>query len=199
MERRVSKKRWRWQNTIHSITIKNRRHPLDGNLVEQVGDVQCLFLFQGDNFLLHNLILDTGITQQLVERVWRDQDLNTYVNITSVEYPFRDLECSGALKRGSFKWNQSEYFVYSAGFTWNLFFKWEPSKPGTWAKLEGLEIQWTMANEPQLIKQFRAYWCSRMEIVGRDDGNPNPATSGEWPVSHLWSTAIWIAHIIVYL
>ena len=33
--------------------------------------------FQGDNFLLHNLILDTGITQQLVERVWKDQDLNT--------------------------------------------------------------------------------------------------------------------------
>lgn len=32
----------------------------------------------GNNFLLHNLILDTGITQQLVERVWRDQDLNTY-------------------------------------------------------------------------------------------------------------------------
>lgn len=31
----------------------------------------------GNNFLLHNLILDTGITQQLVERVWRDQDLNT--------------------------------------------------------------------------------------------------------------------------
>uniref|UniRef100_A0A8B9GBP3 Calcium voltage-gated channel auxiliary subunit alpha2delta 2 n=1 Tax=Amazona collaria TaxID=241587 RepID=A0A8B9GBP3_9PSIT len=34
---------------------------------------------QCDNFLLHNLILDTGITQQLVERVWKDQDLNTYV------------------------------------------------------------------------------------------------------------------------
>ncbi|CAI5767061.1 Hypothetical predicted protein [Podarcis lilfordi] len=33
---------------------------------------------QCDNFLLHNLILDTGITQQLVERVWKDQDLNTY-------------------------------------------------------------------------------------------------------------------------
>lgn len=32
---------------------------------------------QGDNFLLHNLILDTGITQQLVDRVWKDQDLNT--------------------------------------------------------------------------------------------------------------------------
>ncbi|XP_064451680.1 voltage-dependent calcium channel subunit alpha-2/delta-2 isoform X12 [Mirounga angustirostris] len=33
---------------------------------------------QCNNFLLHNLILDTGITQQLVERAWRDQDLNTY-------------------------------------------------------------------------------------------------------------------------
>ncbi|KAJ6667687.1 hypothetical protein lerEdw1_016008 [Lerista edwardsae] len=33
---------------------------------------------QCDNFRLHNLILDTGITQQLVERVWKDQDLNTY-------------------------------------------------------------------------------------------------------------------------
>lgn len=32
---------------------------------------------QGDKFLLHNLILDTGITQQLVEQVWKDQDLNT--------------------------------------------------------------------------------------------------------------------------
>lgn len=32
---------------------------------------------QCNNVLLHNLILDTGITQQLVERVWRDQDLNT--------------------------------------------------------------------------------------------------------------------------
>lgn len=32
---------------------------------------------QGDNFLLHNLILDTGITQQLVDQVWKDQDLNT--------------------------------------------------------------------------------------------------------------------------
>uniref|UniRef100_A0ACB8EHT0 Voltage-dependent calcium channel subunit alpha-2/delta-2 n=1 Tax=Sphaerodactylus townsendi TaxID=933632 RepID=A0ACB8EHT0_9SAUR len=33
---------------------------------------------QCNNFLLHNLILDTGITQQLVERVWKNQDLNTY-------------------------------------------------------------------------------------------------------------------------
>nr|XP_025045283.1 voltage-dependent calcium channel subunit alpha-2/delta-2 [Pelodiscus sinensis] len=33
---------------------------------------------QCDNFLLHNLILDTGITQQLVDRVWKDQDLSTY-------------------------------------------------------------------------------------------------------------------------
>ncbi|XP_074139442.1 LOW QUALITY PROTEIN: voltage-dependent calcium channel subunit alpha-2/delta-2 [Sminthopsis crassicaudata] len=33
---------------------------------------------QCNNFLLHNLILDTGITQQLVEKVWKDQDLNTY-------------------------------------------------------------------------------------------------------------------------
>uniref|UniRef100_A0A8D2NHB4 VWFA domain-containing protein n=1 Tax=Zonotrichia albicollis TaxID=44394 RepID=A0A8D2NHB4_ZONAL len=33
---------------------------------------------QCDNFLLHNLILDTGITQQLVDQVWKDQDLNTY-------------------------------------------------------------------------------------------------------------------------
>ncbi|XP_034296253.1 voltage-dependent calcium channel subunit alpha-2/delta-2 isoform X2 [Pantherophis guttatus] len=33
---------------------------------------------QCDNFLLHNLILDTGITQQLVETVWKNQDLSTY-------------------------------------------------------------------------------------------------------------------------
>uniref|UniRef100_A0A8C3VAY2 Calcium voltage-gated channel auxiliary subunit alpha2delta 2 n=1 Tax=Catharus ustulatus TaxID=91951 RepID=A0A8C3VAY2_CATUS len=33
---------------------------------------------QCDNFLLHNLILDTGITQKLVDQVWKDQDLNTY-------------------------------------------------------------------------------------------------------------------------
>lgn len=36
-----------------------------------------LSIFQGDNFLLHNLILDTGITQKLVDQVWKDQDLNT--------------------------------------------------------------------------------------------------------------------------
>ncbi|XP_036388834.1 voltage-dependent calcium channel subunit alpha-2/delta-2a isoform X2 [Megalops cyprinoides] len=33
---------------------------------------------QCDNFLLHNLILDTGIIRQLVEKVWKTQDLNTY-------------------------------------------------------------------------------------------------------------------------
>ncbi|XP_069500159.1 voltage-dependent calcium channel subunit alpha-2/delta-2 isoform X2 [Ambystoma mexicanum] len=31
-----------------------------------------------DNFLLHNLILDAGITRQLAERVWKDKDLLTY-------------------------------------------------------------------------------------------------------------------------
>uniref|UniRef100_A0A3P9LGU0 Calcium voltage-gated channel auxiliary subunit alpha2delta 2 n=1 Tax=Oryzias latipes TaxID=8090 RepID=A0A3P9LGU0_ORYLA len=33
---------------------------------------------QCDNLLLHNLILDTGIIRQLVEKVWRNKDLNTY-------------------------------------------------------------------------------------------------------------------------
>ncbi|TRY66837.1 hypothetical protein DNTS_004778 [Danionella cerebrum] len=33
---------------------------------------------QCDNFLLHNLILDTGILKQLVDRVWKINDLNTY-------------------------------------------------------------------------------------------------------------------------
>ncbi|XP_073809039.1 voltage-dependent calcium channel subunit alpha-2/delta-2a isoform X2 [Danio rerio] len=33
---------------------------------------------QCDNFLLHNLILDTGIIKQLVDRVWKINDLNTY-------------------------------------------------------------------------------------------------------------------------
>ncbi|XP_041080986.1 voltage-dependent calcium channel subunit alpha-2/delta-2-like [Polyodon spathula] len=33
---------------------------------------------QCDNFLLHNLILDTGIIRQLVDRVWKNWDLNTY-------------------------------------------------------------------------------------------------------------------------
>nr|XP_033782080.1 voltage-dependent calcium channel subunit alpha-2/delta-2 isoform X1 [Geotrypetes seraphini] len=33
---------------------------------------------QCDNFLLHNLILDTGITRQLADRVWKDKDLLTY-------------------------------------------------------------------------------------------------------------------------
>uniref|UniRef100_A0A8B9HHY2 Calcium channel, voltage-dependent, alpha 2/delta subunit 2a n=1 Tax=Astyanax mexicanus TaxID=7994 RepID=A0A8B9HHY2_ASTMX len=33
---------------------------------------------QCDNFLLHNLILDTGIIRQLVEKVWKNRDLNTY-------------------------------------------------------------------------------------------------------------------------
>ncbi|XP_030632344.1 voltage-dependent calcium channel subunit alpha-2/delta-2a [Chanos chanos] len=31
-----------------------------------------------DKFLLHNLILDTGIIRQLVEKVWKTMDLNTY-------------------------------------------------------------------------------------------------------------------------
>ncbi|TSM36124.1 Voltage-dependent calcium channel subunit alpha-2/delta-1 [Bagarius yarrelli] len=33
---------------------------------------------QCDNFLLHNLILDTGIIRQLVEKVWKTKDLNTH-------------------------------------------------------------------------------------------------------------------------
>ncbi|KAJ3602296.1 hypothetical protein NHX12_030055 [Muraenolepis orangiensis] len=33
---------------------------------------------QCDNLLLHNLILDTGIIGQLVEKVWKNKDLNTY-------------------------------------------------------------------------------------------------------------------------
>ncbi|XP_066553639.1 voltage-dependent calcium channel subunit alpha-2/delta-2a [Amia ocellicauda] len=33
---------------------------------------------QCDNFLLHNLILDTGIIRQLVDKVWKNWDLNTY-------------------------------------------------------------------------------------------------------------------------
>ncbi|XP_068109102.1 voltage-dependent calcium channel subunit alpha-2/delta-2 isoform X2 [Hyperolius riggenbachi] len=33
---------------------------------------------QCDSFLLHNLILDTGITKDLADRVWRDKDLLTY-------------------------------------------------------------------------------------------------------------------------
>ncbi|XP_066521093.1 voltage-dependent calcium channel subunit alpha-2/delta-2a [Hoplias malabaricus] len=33
---------------------------------------------QCDNFLLHNLILDTGIIRQLVDKVWKTKDLNTY-------------------------------------------------------------------------------------------------------------------------
>uniref|UniRef100_A0A8C8M4A1 VWFA domain-containing protein n=1 Tax=Oncorhynchus tshawytscha TaxID=74940 RepID=A0A8C8M4A1_ONCTS len=32
----------------------------------------------GDNLLLHNLILDTGIIRQLVEKVWKTKDLTTY-------------------------------------------------------------------------------------------------------------------------
>ncbi|KAA8593343.1 hypothetical protein FQN60_009459 [Etheostoma spectabile] len=33
---------------------------------------------QCDNLLLHNLILDTGIIRQLVEKVWKNKDLNTW-------------------------------------------------------------------------------------------------------------------------
>ncbi|XP_023676819.1 voltage-dependent calcium channel subunit alpha-2/delta-2 isoform X1 [Paramormyrops kingsleyae] len=33
---------------------------------------------QCDKFLLHNLILDTGIIRQLVDKVWKTKDLNTY-------------------------------------------------------------------------------------------------------------------------
>lgn len=31
----------------------------------------------GDSLLLHNLILDTGIIRQLVDKVWKNKDLNT--------------------------------------------------------------------------------------------------------------------------
>ncbi|XP_052456245.1 voltage-dependent calcium channel subunit alpha-2/delta-2-like isoform X1 [Carassius gibelio] len=37
---------------------------------------------QCDNFLLHNLILDTGIIKELVDKVWKNKDLNTYGFIT---------------------------------------------------------------------------------------------------------------------
>lgn len=44
-------------------------------------DYQVINLFliscSGDNLLLHNLILDTGIIRQLVEKVWKNKDLNT--------------------------------------------------------------------------------------------------------------------------
>ncbi|KAM3878503.1 voltage-dependent calcium channel subunit alpha-2/delta-2a [Diretmus argenteus] len=33
---------------------------------------------QCDNLLLHNLILDTGIIRQLVDKVWKNKDLNTH-------------------------------------------------------------------------------------------------------------------------
>ncbi|XP_053724518.1 voltage-dependent calcium channel subunit alpha-2/delta-2a isoform X2 [Synchiropus splendidus] len=33
---------------------------------------------QCDNLLLHNLILDTGIIRQLVDKVWKNKDLHTY-------------------------------------------------------------------------------------------------------------------------
>ncbi|XP_023180766.1 voltage-dependent calcium channel subunit alpha-2/delta-2 isoform X4 [Xiphophorus maculatus] len=33
---------------------------------------------QCDSLLLHNLILDTGIIRQLVDKVWKNKDLNTY-------------------------------------------------------------------------------------------------------------------------
>lgn len=33
--------------------------------------------YSGDNLLLHNLILDTGIIRQLVDKVWKNKDLNT--------------------------------------------------------------------------------------------------------------------------
>uniref|UniRef100_A0A4W6CIC5 Calcium channel, voltage-dependent, alpha 2/delta subunit 2a n=1 Tax=Lates calcarifer TaxID=8187 RepID=A0A4W6CIC5_LATCA len=44
--------------------------------------ILCWFLiicsYLGDNLLLHNLILDTGIIRQLVDKVWKNKDLNTY-------------------------------------------------------------------------------------------------------------------------
>lgn len=35
----------------------------------------------GDSLLLHNLILDTGIIRQLVDKVWKNKDLNTWVAV----------------------------------------------------------------------------------------------------------------------
>lgn len=38
----------------------------------------CFLNFHpGDSLLLHNLILDTGIIRQLVDKVWKNKDLNT--------------------------------------------------------------------------------------------------------------------------
>lgn len=38
-----------------------------------------LTMCSGDSLLLHNLILDTGIIRQLVDKVWKNKDLNTWV------------------------------------------------------------------------------------------------------------------------
>lgn len=39
----------------------------------------------GDSLLLHNLILDTGIIRQLVDKVWKNKDLNTWVRFADTE------------------------------------------------------------------------------------------------------------------
>uniref|UniRef100_A0A8C7Y296 Calcium channel, voltage-dependent, alpha 2/delta subunit 2a n=1 Tax=Oryzias sinensis TaxID=183150 RepID=A0A8C7Y296_9TELE len=60
-------------------TFESEGHVFIAPRVKNVSrNVFVFLLLLGDNFLLHNLILDTGIIRQLVEKVWRNKDLNTY-------------------------------------------------------------------------------------------------------------------------
>lgn len=47
-----------------------------GNILMSVS-LPPLTMCSGDSLLLHNLILDTGIIRQLVDKVWKNKDLNT--------------------------------------------------------------------------------------------------------------------------
>lgn len=47
-----------------------------GNILAPVNPLP-LTMRSGDSLLLHNLILDTGIIRQLIDKVWKNKDLNT--------------------------------------------------------------------------------------------------------------------------
>ncbi len=69
---------------IHILNLSLTILELKTILFEDISSYVVIFssLFHtGDNFLLHNLILDTGIIKELVDKVWKNKDLNTYVHI----------------------------------------------------------------------------------------------------------------------
>lgn len=107
-------------SVIHILTLSLTILELKTILFEDISSYVIILssLFHtGDNFLLHNLILDTGIIKELVDKVWKNKDLNTYVHIQ--EEPLKFLRFISRLTR---LWginlelviNVNEYVCYDA-------------------------------------------------------------------------------------